>query len=153
MTERRPGVGTKLYYSIGEVAELTGLPPYTLRSWEKEFPWLRPKRVRGKNRAYRARDIGIILLIKRLLHEERYSTVGARKKLRDEPGLIQEAAEGFAGRGGRPPSSGRSPAAAAGLAASPREASPPGERPGESGPGALLREVVQELRTIAGLLE
>ena len=148
----RPGVGTKLYYSIGEVAELTGLPPYTLRSWEKEFPCLRPRRVRGKNRAYRARDIGIVLLIKRLLHEERYSTVGARKKLRDTPELIQEAAEGFAGRGPRPPSSGKSPVAA-GCAASPRAESPPGERPGESGSGPLLREVVQELRTIAGLLE
>ena len=149
----RLGVGTKLYYSIGEVAELTGLPPYTLRSWEKEFPCLRPRRVRGKNRAYRARDIGIVLLIKRLLHEERYSTVGARKKLRNEPELIQEAAEGFVGQGGRLPSSGKSPVAAAGGAASPRQEPPPGEGSGESRSGALLREVVQELRTIAGLLE
>ena len=149
----RPGVGTKLYYSIGEVAELTGLPPYTLRSWEKEFPCLRPRRVRGKNRAYRARDIGIVLLIKRLLHEERYSTVGARKKLRNEPELIQEAAEGFVDEGGRLPSSGKLSVAAAGVAASPREESPSGERSGESGSSALLREVLQELRKIAGLLE
>lgn len=148
----RPGIGTKLYYSIGEVAELTGLPPYTLRSWEKEFPCLRPRRVRGKNRAYRARDIGIVLLIKRLLHEERYSTVGARKKLRNAPELIQEAAEGFVGEGGRP-SPGKPSVAPAGRAATPREDSPSGERSGESGSGALLREVRQELRKIAGLLE
>ena len=55
--------GTKLYYSIGEVADLTELPPYTLRAWVKEFSALRPRRVRGKNRAYRERDIGGILLI------------------------------------------------------------------------------------------
>ena len=145
MSERRPGIG-KLYYSIGEVAELTGLPPYTLRSWEKEFPCLRPKRVRGKNRAYRPRDIGIILLIKRLLHEERYSTAGARRKLRNEPELVQKAADGFAAepRGIRPPSGG-------GVA---RQA-PPQPGPGNEGvrsaglPGGIL----EELRRIARLLE
>ena len=153
MTEGRPGVGTKLYYSIGEVAELTDLPPYTLRSWEKEFPSLRPRRVRGKNRAYRARDIGIVLLIKRLLHEERYSTAGARLKLRNEPELIQEASAGFVGEGSRSPPSGSSSATASGSASPRPETSPPGERSGELGSGALLREVLAELRDIAGLLE
>lgn len=81
----------KLYYSIGEVAELTGLQPYTLRSWEKEFSCLRPRRVRGKNRAYRERDIGVILLIKRLLYEDRYSTRGVQQKLKDEPELVRGA--------------------------------------------------------------
>ena len=74
---------TKLYYSIGEVAEITELQPYTLRAWAKEFSCLRPRRVRGKNRAYRQRDIGIILLIKRLLYQERYSTRGAKQKLKN----------------------------------------------------------------------
>ena len=86
-------LGTKLYYSIGEVAELTELAPYTLRAWENEFACLRPKRVRGKNRAYRRRDIAIILLIRRLLHEERYSTRGAQQKLRNEPDLIRGAVD------------------------------------------------------------
>ncbi|HJP30711.1 MAG TPA: MerR family transcriptional regulator [Candidatus Latescibacteria bacterium] len=86
-------LGTKLYYSIGEVAELTQLAPYTLRAWETEFSCLRPKRVRGKNRAYRERDIAIILLIRRLLHQERYSTKGAQQKLRNEPELIRGAVE------------------------------------------------------------
>ena len=83
-------LGTKLYYSISEVAELTELQPYTLRAWEKEFPCLRPRRARGKNRAYRARDIGIILLIKQLLYEERYTTQGVKKKLKDEPDLLRQ---------------------------------------------------------------
>ena len=92
---RRP-LGRKLYYSIGEVSELTQLQPYTLRAWEKEFSCLRPRRVRGKNRAYRERDIGIILLIKRLLYEERYSTRGVRQKLKKDPELIQRAVDAVA---------------------------------------------------------
>jgi len=84
----------KLYYSISEVAELTQLQPYTLRAWEKEFSCLRPRRARGgKNRAYRARDIGIILLLKRLLYEERYTTQGVKKKLKDEPELLRQVGE------------------------------------------------------------
>ena len=79
----------KLYYSISEVAEITELQPYTLRSWEKEFSCLRPRRIRGKNRSYRERDIGIVLLIKRLLYDERYTTQGASKKLKSEPELLR----------------------------------------------------------------
>ena len=84
----------KLYYSISEVAELTQLQPYTLRAWEREFACLRPRRARGgKNRAYRERDIGIILLLKRLLYEERYTTQGVKKKLKDEPELLHKIGE------------------------------------------------------------
>ena len=84
----------KLYYSISEVAELTQLQPYTLRAWEKEFACLRPRRARGgKNRAYRDRDIGIILLLKRLLYEECYTTQGVKKKLKDEPELLHQVGE------------------------------------------------------------
>ena len=83
-------LGIKLYYSISEVAEITDLQPYTLRAWEKEFPCLRPRRARGKNRAYKERDIGIILLIKKLLYEERYTTQGVKKKLKDEPELLRQ---------------------------------------------------------------
>ena len=147
MSERKPDIGTKLYYSIGEVAELTELPPYTLRSWEKEFPWLRPKRVRGKNRAYRPRDIGIVLLIKRLLHEERYSTMGALQKLRNEPELIQGAAQALVGEGGpnRPPRPDARPPAKG-------HESPEVGGAGEVPSSALRREVLVELRQIAGLL-
>lgn len=59
--------------------------------------------MRGKNRAYRERDIGIILLIKRLLHHDRYSTRGARQKLKNEPELVRSAGEsgtGFRHAGG-----------------------------------------------------
>jgi DNA-binding transcriptional MerR regulator len=83
----------KLYYSISEVAELTSMQPYTLRAWEREFSCLRPRRIHGKNRSYRERDIGIILLIKRLLYEERYTTQGANQKLKNEPELVCQAAD------------------------------------------------------------
>ena len=83
-------LGNKLYYSISEVAEITALQPYTLRAWEREFPCLRPRRNRGKNRAYRERDIGIILLIKQLLYDESYTTQGVKKKLKNEPELLRK---------------------------------------------------------------
>ena len=133
-SESRRALDTKLYYSIGEVAEITQLPQYTLRAWEKEFSCLRPRRVRGKNRAYRERDIGIILLIKRLLHQDRYSTRGARQKLKNEPELVRNAGEsmaGFRNAGGKvgastalqPPASPRSARVPSGTTSNPGAAS------------------------------
>ena len=73
----------KLYYRIGEVAELTGVKPYVLRYWESEFKWMSPQKSRSRQRLYRKRDIEMIQLIKKLLHEQRYTIAGARKKLRE----------------------------------------------------------------------
>ena len=84
---------TKLYYSISEVAEIAALQPYTLRAWEKDFSCLKPRRMGGKNRAYRERDIGIVLLIKYLLYEARYTTQGVKQRLKNEPELIQAIAK------------------------------------------------------------
>lgn len=73
----------KLYYSIREIAEHTGVEPHVLRYWETEFPTLRPKRARSGARTYRRRDVDEIQLIRRLLHEEGYRIEGARKFLRE----------------------------------------------------------------------
>ncbi len=73
----------KLYYSIREIAEHTGVEPHVLRYWETEFPTLRPKRARSGARTYRHRDVEEIQLIRRLLHEEGYRIEGARKFLRE----------------------------------------------------------------------
>jgi len=73
----------KLYYSISEVAELTGVKPHVLRYWETEFPTLRPKKSRSGNRSYRARDIDEVLAIKKLLYDEGFRIAGARKLRRD----------------------------------------------------------------------
>jgi DNA-binding transcriptional MerR regulator len=73
----------KLYYRIGEVSRLTGVKPYVLRYWESEFRWMAPQKSRSQQRLYRRRDIDVILLIKKLLYEERFTIAGARKRLRE----------------------------------------------------------------------
>ena len=74
----------KLYYSISEVAGITGLQAYVLRFWEKEFPMLRPRKNKGGNRHYQKRDIELITQIKNLLYEENFTIAGARKRLRQK---------------------------------------------------------------------
>ncbi|MGQ9819855.1 MAG: MerR family transcriptional regulator [Candidatus Kapaibacteriales bacterium] len=71
----------KLYYSISEVSEIIGEPPYILRYWEKEFPILNPKKNRAGNRIYCDRDIEILKTIKSLLREQKFSTNGAYEEL------------------------------------------------------------------------
>jgi DNA-binding transcriptional MerR regulator len=73
----------KRYYRIGEVAKLTGIKPYVLRYWESEFRWMAPAKSRSKQRLYRARDVEVVELIKRLLYAERFTIEGAKKKLRE----------------------------------------------------------------------
>jgi len=68
---------------IGEVAKLTGVKPYVLRYWESEFSFMAPQKSKSKQRLYRRRDIDMILLIKKLLYEQRYTIAGARKQLRE----------------------------------------------------------------------
>ena len=71
----------KLYYSISEVCRMTGLEAHVLRYWETEFAQMRPKKNRAGNRAYRSREIEYIRYIRHLLHEEKYTLQGAKKKL------------------------------------------------------------------------
>ncbi len=73
----------KLYYRIGEVSELTGVKAHVLRYWETEFRWMAPPKSRSKQRLYRKRDIEFVLLLKRLLWEERYTIAGARQRVQD----------------------------------------------------------------------
>ena len=86
MPKAKAPTGEKLYYSISEVARITGLEPYVLRFWEKEFPTLKPRKNKGGNRHYQMRDIELINQIKQLLYEENYTIAGARKKLRETSG-------------------------------------------------------------------
>jgi len=81
--ERSGAAPEKRYYRIGEVSRITGVKPYVLRYWETEFKWMVPQKSRSKQRLYRQRDIDTILLIRKLLHEQRYTIAGARKKLRE----------------------------------------------------------------------
>ena len=81
MSRIKPKV-KKLYYSIGEVSELTGLKSYVLRYWETEFSQLRPPKNRAGNRTYRQKDIDLLLDIKDLLYNKKYTIDGARSVLK-----------------------------------------------------------------------
>lgn len=72
----------KLYFRIGEVAELVGVEPHVLRYWESEFR-LRPHRSGSGQRLYRKQDVAKFLRVKQLLHDEGYTIAGARKLLQE----------------------------------------------------------------------
>jgi len=74
----------KLYFRIGEVANLCRLPAYVLRFWESEFPQLKPVKSSTGQRMYRKRDVESVLRIKQLLYEQGFTIVGARQQLRSE---------------------------------------------------------------------
>lgn len=86
----------KAYYSIGDVCDLTGLKPHVLRYWETQFDVLRPSKNRAGNRVYRPKDVELILLVKNLLYEQKYTIDGANQKLlglRKEGDLEEEQQE------------------------------------------------------------
>ncbi|MCX7834271.1 MAG: MerR family transcriptional regulator [Ignavibacteria bacterium] len=72
----------KLYYSISEVSKITDLEQYVLRYWETEFEQLKPAKNLAGNRIYTNKDIKLILLIKKLLRDEKYTIEGAKKILK-----------------------------------------------------------------------
>lgn len=76
-------IAKKAYYSIGEVCDLTGLKDHVLRYWETQFDVLNPTKNRAGNRVYRPKEIELIVLVKHLLYEEKYTIEGARKKLQE----------------------------------------------------------------------
>ena len=76
-------IAKKAYYSIGEVCDVSGLKPHVLRYWETQFDLLRPTKNRAGNRVYRPKDIELILLVKHLLYERRFTIDGARQKLKE----------------------------------------------------------------------
>ena len=79
--EARQQVAKKVYYSIGEVCDLSGLKPHVLRYWETQFDVLNPTKNRAGNRVYRSRDVEVVLLVKKLLYGEKYTIEGANQKL------------------------------------------------------------------------
>lgn len=74
----------KLYFKIGEVARLLSVPSHVLRYWEQQFPMLRPHKSRGGQRLYRRGDVEMLLKIKNLVRDEKFTIAGARKTLNAE---------------------------------------------------------------------
>ncbi len=71
----------KLFYKIGEVSKIVGVEPYVLRYWETEFNFLKPRKNKSGQRVYIKKDVELLLAIKRLLYQERYTIEGVRKRL------------------------------------------------------------------------
>ena len=88
-------IAKKAYYSIGEVCDLTGLKPHVLRYWETQFEPLHPTKNRAGNRVFRPKDIELILLVKHLLYQKKFTIDGARQRLLDmrKGGEIAEGAK------------------------------------------------------------
>jgi DNA-binding transcriptional MerR regulator len=86
----------KAYFRIGEVARILGVKPYVLRYWESEFKAIRPQKSRSQQRLYRRRDVELLVRIKKLLYEERFTIAGARRKLREEGAADIEVSESVA---------------------------------------------------------
>jgi len=82
MNDRIP---EKLYFKIGEAAEITGVKAHVLRYWESEFGVFRPNKSRSRQRLYRRSDIELILRLKDLLYNQGFTIAGAKKKLRESP--------------------------------------------------------------------
>ena len=80
----------KIYYSISEVSKMANVEPHVLRFWEKEISLLRPKRGKSRSRAYRERDIRIVLVIKDLLYKQKYTIQGASEQLSENPNLLKD---------------------------------------------------------------
>ncbi len=68
---------------IGEAARVLGVETYVLRFWETQFPFLKPKHTRTKHRFYQERDVAVLRVIKRLLHDEGFTIAGANKHIKE----------------------------------------------------------------------
>ena len=79
-----PEIPDKLYFKIGEVSDILGVEPYVLRYWQTEFPQLSPKKSGTGHRLYRRKDVELLLRIKELLYEKRFTIEGARQTLQSE---------------------------------------------------------------------
>lgn len=82
MTDEKPAIPDKLFFRIGEVSQLVGVEPYVLRYWESEFPGLSPKKSNTGQRMFRRKDVEMLLNIKQLLYDRKFTIEGARKALK-----------------------------------------------------------------------
>ncbi len=143
----------KKYFRIGEVSRLTGLEQHVIRYWEKEFPKLKPVRAGSRQRLYSREDIALILDIHRLVHEERYTIAGARRRL-DGPAPAAQAApapESLPPAPPPPPAPSRAGTQPE-LPLFPEESGPGPSAADDSGPDRLMEEIKRELGQIIRLL-
>lgn len=82
--EQRFDIPNKLYFRIGEVSDIVGVKPYVLRYWETEFPDIRPSKSKSGQRLYKRRDVEMLLMVKELLYDKRFTIDGAKQRLREQ---------------------------------------------------------------------
>ena len=86
----------KLYFRIGEVSDIVGVKPYVLRYWETEFTDVKPSKSKSGQRLYKKRDVELLLRIKALLYNERFTINGAKQRLKEvvkSVGVVQPEVE------------------------------------------------------------
>src|SRR5580704_17665323 len=83
-SDRGGPIPDKLFFRIGEVSQLVGVEAYVLRYWESEFPGLSPKKSSSGQRMFRRKDVELLLNIKHLLYDRKFTIEGARKALSDK---------------------------------------------------------------------
>jgi DNA-binding transcriptional MerR regulator len=82
----RPQIPDKLFFRIGEVSQIVGVEPYVLRYWESEFRGLAPKKSSSGQRMFRKKDVELLLRIRQLLYDRKFTIEGARKVLAERSG-------------------------------------------------------------------
>jgi len=87
----RNSIPDKLFYKIGEVSRIAEIEPYVLRYWETEFAFLKPRKNKSGQRVYVKKDLELILEIKRLLYQERYTIEGVRKRFGENASYVRHA--------------------------------------------------------------
>lgn len=76
-------IPNKMYFRIGEAAEILAVKPYVLRYWETEFPDIKPMKSKSKQRLYKRKDVEILTMIKHLLYDQKFTISGAREHLKE----------------------------------------------------------------------
>ena len=80
-----PDIPDKIFFKIGEVANILKVEQHVLRYWEEEFEVLKPGKNRSGQRMYQKKDVTIALEIKRLLYTDKYTLAGAKQRLKNLP--------------------------------------------------------------------
>ncbi len=151
LPEQYAEIPDKLYFRIGEVAQLAGVEPYVLRFWQNEFPQLAPKKSGSGHRLYRRKDVELILEVKRLLYEKRYTIEGARLH-------FEQSKKKGGSKASASPSSAKAAAVAAAGSAPLPEAPPPMQAmlfgaPIEAPPLPGLADIKRELLDILKIID
>ncbi|MDP8245254.1 MAG: MerR family transcriptional regulator [Candidatus Hinthialibacter antarcticus] len=133
-------IPNKIYYSISEVSEYTGVEPHVLRYWETKFTRLNPKRVGGNQRKYTRNDLELLFEIVHLLYQEGYTLDGAERKLRTGVQAVRQEREAA-----------KEPAPTNETAA-PSENNEPAQSNGNPNSPELIQEIKSELKDLLKLL-